>query len=85
MMPSPARQLDLFDRPKLISRWKNDGPWPWTATNYWSPRDPNVRWFDGVGWCNSEVRWCERCQVWHPTDGIDGTVAGYRHTAAAAA
>lgn len=81
-------QLDLFDKPQLVSRWKNDGPFPWTDSGCGCPRsgDRNVKYFDGIGWCQSEIRWCDRCGVWHPLSFVWGEgsasryIADYRHT-----
>lgn len=72
-------QLDLFEKPRLVSRWKGDGPYPWKDSGCWAPNDPNGRFFDGTGWCQMLLRWCDRCDVWHPVD-FDGQVAEYRHT-----
>lgn len=78
---SALLQLNFFEKPKLVSRWKGDGPFPWTDSGCWAPRDPNARWFDGVGWCQAEVRWCDRCGVWHPTN--NGEVWEQRHSVSA--
>lgn len=79
-------QLDLFEHPALVSRWKGDGPYLWKDSGCWcpTPGDHNARWFDGTGWCQMEIRWCDRCQVWHPLDYSFGagtkSIADYRHT-----
>ncbi len=79
-------QLDFFQKPALVSRWRGDGPYSWkdSGCSCPNPGDHNARWFDGTGWCQAEIRWCDQCQVWHPLDYNFGagtkSIAAYRHT-----
>ena len=80
-------QLDFFEKPRLVSRWNGDGPFPWKDSGVWcrTSGDHNARFFDGAGWCQMEVRWCDQCQIYHPLDFNFGqgtrSIADYRHSA----
>ncbi|MFY9350646.1 MAG: hypothetical protein WBL20_17130 [Sphingobium sp.] len=61
-------QLDLFQPLPLVSRWAGDGPFP---SEVWRDNGDGTairRFFDGVGWCQTNAAPCERCGHWHPLD-----------------